>query len=88
MAEREPELVRRTRVIFKSEWLGFPPIVAPMAVRDAPAVRKLAAALFDMPSDPLGRENLKGLALDGFTEGTPSIYQSTMEKWLLVKAQA
>jgi phosphonate transport system substrate-binding protein len=88
MAEREPELVRRTRVIVKSEWLGFPPIVAPMAIRDAPAVKKLAAALLDMPSDPLGREILKVLALDGFTEGTPGMYQSTMEKWLLVKAQA
>jgi phosphonate transport system substrate-binding protein len=88
MAEREPDLVRRTRVIVKSEWLGFPPIVAPMAIRDAPAVKKLAAALLDMPSDPLGREILKVLALDGFTEGTPGMYQSTMDKWLLVKAQA
>ncbi len=88
MAEREPELVRKTRIVVKSEWLGFPPIVAPMAVRDAPAVKKLAAALLQMPSDPLGREILKVLALDGFTEGTPDMYQSTMEKWLLVKAQA
>jgi phosphonate transport system substrate-binding protein len=88
MAEREPDLVRKTRIIVKSEWLGFPPIVAPMAIRDAPAVKRFAAALLEMPSDPLGRDILKVLALDGFTEGTPDMYQSTMEKWLLVKAQA
>jgi len=88
MAEREPDLVRKTRIIVKSEWLGFPPIVAPMAIRDAPAVKALAAALLEMPSDPLGRDILQVLALDGFVEGTPDMYQSTMEKWLLVKAQA
>jgi len=88
MAEREPDLVRKTRVVFKSEWLGFPPIVAPVAIRNAPAVKQLAAALFQMPSDPLGRDILKALALDGFIEGRPDMYQSTMDKWLLVKAQA
>ena len=87
MTEREPELVRKTRVVFKSEWLGFPPIVAPMAIRDAPAVKALAAALLDMPSDPLGRDILRVLALDGFTTGTPDMYESTLDKWLIVKAQ-
>lgn len=88
MTEREPDLVRKTRVVFKSEWLGFPPIVAPNSVRDTPAVQALATALLDMPSDPLGRDILKVLALDGFTEGRPDMYESTREKWLLVKAQS
>lgn len=88
MTEREPGLVRKTRVIFKSEWLGFPPIVAPNAVRDTPAVQAFATALLDMPSDPLSRDILKVLALDGFTEGKADMYESTREKWLLVKAQA
>ena len=74
MTEREPSAFRKTRVVFKSEWLGFPPIVAPMAIRDAPAVKALAAALLDMPSDPLGRDGLRVLALDGFTTGTPDMY--------------
>ena len=30
---------------------------------------------------------LRVLALDGFTTGTPDMYESTMEKWLIVKAQ-
>jgi len=87
MTEREPELVRRTRIVFKSEWLGFPPIVAPMVIREMPAVKALAAALLDMPTDPLGQKILSVLALDGFTTGTPDMYESTKEKWLVVKAQ-
>ncbi len=87
MTEREPDLVRKTRIVFKSEWLGFPPIVSPIVIRDAPAVKALTAALLDMPSDPLGRKILSVLALDGFTTGTPDMYKSTLEKWLVVKAQ-
>ncbi|HEV2549434.1 MAG TPA: PhnD/SsuA/transferrin family substrate-binding protein [Stellaceae bacterium] len=87
MGEREPELVRPTRVVFRSEWLGFPPIVAPNGGREAPAVKALAASLLDMPSDPEGREILAVLALDGFIEGTPDMYESTAEKVRIVKAQ-
>jgi hypothetical protein len=28
------------------------------------------------------------LELDGFTKADPDLYQGTLEKWLLVKAQA
>jgi phosphonate transport system substrate-binding protein len=87
MTTREPELVRRTRIVFKSEWLGFPPIVTPLAIRDAQAVKSLTTALLDMPSEPLGQRILSVLALDGFTTGAPDMYESTKEKWLIVKAQ-
>lgn len=87
MSEREPDLVRRTRIVYRSEWLGFPPIVAPNAMRDAPEVKAFAAALLDMASDPQGRDILHILALDGFTQGTPDMYESTLEKWRVVKAQ-
>jgi phosphonate transport system substrate-binding protein len=87
MREREPDLVRKTRIIYRSEWLGFPPMVAPNALANEPAVKAFAAALLDAPSDPLGRQILAILALDGFTTGTPDMYQSTLDKWLVVKAQ-
>ena len=87
MGEREPDLVRKTRIVYRSEWLGFPPIVAPKALRDAPAVQALADALLDITSDPLGRDILSVLALDGFTRGTPDMYESTLEKVRIVKAQ-
>ena len=87
MSEREPDLVRQTRIVYRSEWLGFPPIVTPDAMRDAPEVKAFAAALLDMASDPQGRDILHILALDGFTQGTPDMYESTLEKWRVVKAQ-
>jgi phosphonate transport system substrate-binding protein len=87
MREREPDLVRNTRIIYRSEWLGFPPMVAPNALANEPAVKAFAAALLDAASDPLGRQILDILALDGFTTGTPDMYQSTLDKWLVVKAQ-
>lgn len=87
MKEREPEFVRRTRVIYRSEWLGFPPVVGLKALRDSRPSRAIAAALLDMPSDPLGREILATLALDGFTTAKPSLYHATMKMWQLVKEQ-
>lgn len=88
MKEREPEMVSKTRIVFRSEWLGFPPIVALQATRDTPTIRAFADAILGMSSDPLGRQILQVLALDGFIPGSPDLYEKTMEKWLVVKAQA
>lgn len=87
MKEREPQIVDKTRIVFRSEPLGFPPVVALKTSRDLPATQALAAALLGMTSDRLGREILSLLALDGFTTASPDLYQSTDEKWLLVKQQ-
>jgi len=87
MNEREPELTGNTRVIYRSERLGFPPIVGLEATRDAALAKALSAALIGMPSDPLGRQILAILELDGFTHATPDLYHATREKWLAVKAQ-
>jgi len=87
MSEREPELTSKTRVIYRSERLGFPPIVGLEATRDAALSKALSAAFIAMPSEPLGREILGILELDGFTHATPDLYHATLEKWLVVKAQ-
>jgi phosphonate transport system substrate-binding protein len=87
MSEREPELIKRTRVIYRSESLGFPPIVGLQTPRDSGLAKALSAAFMGMPSDPLGREILAMLQLDGFTQATPDLYHATQEKWLVVKAQ-
>ena len=88
MKEREPDMVSKTRIVYRSEWLGFPPIVGLQATRDTPTIRAFADAILGMSSDPLGREILQVLALDGFIPGSPDLYKKTMEKWLVVKAQA
>jgi phosphonate transport system substrate-binding protein len=87
MNEREPELTKKTRVIYRSEPLGFPPIVGLQAPRDPDLAKALAATFIGMPSDPLGRQILAMLELDGFTQATPDLYHGTQEKWLVVKAQ-
>jgi phosphonate transport system substrate-binding protein len=87
MREREPELVNKTRVIYRSERLGFPPIVGLQAARDSALANALAMAFMGMPSDPLGRDILATLELDGFAHATPDLYHATLEKWLAVKAQ-
>ncbi|MFI5013811.1 MAG: PhnD/SsuA/transferrin family substrate-binding protein [Hyphomicrobiales bacterium] len=87
MREREPELVNKTRVVYRSERLGFPPIVGLQATRDTKLAEALSEAFLDMSSDPLGREILAILELDGFTRAGPELYQGTLDKWLVVKAQ-
>jgi phosphonate transport system substrate-binding protein len=87
MNERESALLDKTRIVFRSAPLGFPPVVAPETSRDLLATQALAAALLGMTSDRLGREILSLLALDGFTTASPDLYESTAEKWRLVKQQ-
>jgi phosphonate transport system substrate-binding protein len=87
MKEREPDLIAKTRVVYRSEKLGFPPIVGLQATRDAALAEALSRAFIDMPSDELGRQILAILQLDGFTLAAPDLYQGTLDKWLVVKAQ-
>ena len=88
MREREPELIDKTRVVYTSEKLGFPPIVGLKSASDTTLAKAISAAFIEMPTHPIGREILTILELDGFTKADPDLYQGTLEKWLLVKAQA
>jgi phosphonate transport system substrate-binding protein len=87
MRDREPQLVEKTRIVFRSDWLGFPPVVSLDASRNLPVTQALAAALLGMTSDRLGSEILSILELDGFTMASPAFYESTAEKWHVVKEQ-
>jgi phosphonate transport system substrate-binding protein len=87
MKEREPDLVDQTRIVYRSEPLGFPPIVALDTSRNLSNTQKLAASLLAMTSDRLGREILSILAFDGFTMVKPDLYGSTAEKWRIVRTQ-
>ena len=88
MREREPELINKTRVVYRSEQLGFPPIVGLKSASDTTLAKAISAAFIEMPTHPTGQEILTILELDGFTKADPDLYRSTLEKWLLVKAQA
>src|SRR5690606_12017955 len=55
MAQIEPELTGRTRVLRRSEWLAFPPVAAPRMPLDEIRLAKLAEALLAMPAHLDGR---------------------------------
>jgi phosphonate transport system substrate-binding protein len=88
MHEREPDLINKTRVVYRSEKLGFPPIVGLKSAQETTTAKAISAAFLEMPTRPLGRQILSILELDGFTNASPDLYRGTLEKWLLVKAQA
>ncbi len=74
LALREPELTRRTRVVARSEWLGFPPICARrdrMGDADLVAFRR---ALLGLGATPEGRAALDLLQLDGMAAADRSLF--------------
>ncbi len=75
LAREEPTLTARTRIVWRSEWFGFPPLVAsrsaPPSLREA-----FSRALFDMARDPDGRRVLDGLHLDAFVPVPADLYDS------------
>ncbi len=86
--EIEPELTRRTRVVRKSELLGFPPVAANVRLRATPTVRKIAEALNTMAESDAGRALLDTLRLDGFTPGGMDLFAGIARKYREVLAQA
>lgn len=80
MQETEPHLVDATQVVWRSTEMGFPPVAA--ARRADPAVtRALRSALVDMPKDPVGREVLATLRLDGFSPEPPELFDGIAALW-------
>lgn len=80
MAEIEPALTGQTRVLRRSELLGFPPVAALAALAGSPLVVALQAALLDMPQDPQGADVLRLLRLDGFVAGTLALFDGIAAK--------
>jgi phosphate/phosphite/phosphonate ABC transporter binding protein len=86
MAELEPELTGKTRILRKSEELGFPPIACLRNNRDSPQIAVLRQALLDMANDSEGREVLNLLKLDGFAEEPESLFDLIAAKMNLVRS--
>ena len=86
LTEIEPELTIRTRVMRRSEWLGFPPIACLSRLNDAPETLALRRALLAMREDVVGSEVLKQLRLDGFTEANPSLFDGIATKMAQVRS--
>ncbi len=74
MRDIDPKLTARTRVIRKSRWFGFPPVACRRELARDPVIADLKKALFTMNDDPLGREILASLRLDGFAPGRSELF--------------
>lgn len=75
MAEREPDLTRRTRVVARSDWHGFPPICCLAHTQGGRIAHVLAAALARMPETASGARVLAALQLDGFAPGSSGLFE-------------
>lgn len=84
VAAMEPALAARTRVMWRSEWLGFPPIAAPRNPVDPARLALLSRALLHMTEDEDGRAVLAMLRLDGFVSRGPELFGPIAAKAALV----
>lgn len=80
MRETEPDLIANTRIVRKSEWLGFPPIASPKSLAGDTRIARLQRALLDMSADPDGELILSLLRLDGFVIADPSLFDAIAAK--------
>ncbi|MDO8326996.1 MAG: PhnD/SsuA/transferrin family substrate-binding protein [Cypionkella sp.] len=74
LAQVEPELTARTKVIGRSEKLGFPPFVTRKDHVGSTSVDLLRKALFDLGASPDGQAALKLLQLDEITPGNLQLF--------------
>lgn len=70
----EPDLTARTRIVERSEWLGFPPFVARADRMGDPVVASCASALLGLAGTTMGRAALDLLFLDGVAPAEPALF--------------
>jgi phosphonate transport system substrate-binding protein len=80
LAVIEPELTARTRVIARSEWLGFPPVCARRDNLASEPVRALQTALMSLSETEEGRVALTSLQLDGFQRATVGLFDGIADR--------
>lgn len=84
LAVVEPQLVAHTRVIARSEWLGFPPFCARADNRRNELVQRLTSALVGLDRHAAGRAALEALLLDGMTRGAPDLYDGIARRMAML----
>lgn len=85
LSQVDPAMTSRTRVLWQSELLGFPPIATARAAIHLPHMEALQSAFLKMADDPTGRDVLHALRLDGFTQGSPSLFDGIAQKYASVR---
>ena len=88
MSEIEPALTGGTRVVRRSELLGFPPVACNSRTYGTDVATAIGEALTTMDADAEGRALLATLRLDGFTAGEDALFATIAAKYREVLAQA
>jgi phosphonate transport system substrate-binding protein len=83
--EVEPELTSRTSVIWRSGWMGFPPIATSAANAALPEMAHFQTALMNMAGDATGQQVLRMLRLDGFATADPAMFDGIAERMHAVR---
>jgi phosphonate transport system substrate-binding protein len=78
LAKVRPDITAKTRIAWRSEDYGFPPIVAQSQVPEAD-FKLMQSVLLDMGHNPQGRALLARLNLNGFISGTPKLYDGVSD---------
>ncbi|MCB1379061.1 MAG: PhnD/SsuA/transferrin family substrate-binding protein [Alphaproteobacteria bacterium] len=86
MASLEPALTSQTKVIRKSELLGFPPVACLARQAASPDVELIRHALLAMKDEPDGDDVLDLLKLDGFAEEPQDLFEPIAAKMRLVRS--
>ena len=73
-----PDITAKTRIAWRSEDYGFPPLVAQRGVTEADFV-SMQSVLIDMKNNAQGRALLERLRLDGFVSGSPKLYDGVAD---------
>lgn len=82
----EPALTARTKVIGRSERLGFPPFVTRRSVAEGEAAAALRRALLSLSETAEGRSALSLLQLDGVAAGDPALFDGIRARMRDLKA--
>jgi phosphonate transport system substrate-binding protein len=88
MRETEPDLIGRTRVLNRSELLGFPPIACAASLASDPRIKLFQQALVGMAEDEEGKTVLRMLRLDGFSVEDSSLFDSIAAEVSVVRGSA
>lgn len=80
LAKVEPALTARTKVLARSEELGFPPFVARREMTGKDAVVALRSALHSLAETVSGRAALDLLQLDAITPGDISLFEGIRQR--------
>jgi len=82
LAKTDPALTAGTRVLTRSEWLGFPPFCGRSDQMGTPRMQAMQQAILGLDQTEKGRAALSLLQLDGMTMAAPSLFDGIAARML------